>query len=133
MPFEDITKRHPGHFEHLASLSIAFLFAVVGSGVSAQGCETVRVYGAAPYTAEDFPLPLSARINLRRLMKREMHEIGRYDSPDTVDDAVFHTLLRDEIKRLQRERGEEPTGCITWSLVTELDSKRRVPPQEAFG
>lgn len=121
-----------GRLAHLASVSLAVLFAIVGSGVSAQGCETVRAYGAAPYTAEDYPLPLSARINLRRLMKREMHAIGRYDSPETVNDAVFHTLLGEEIKRFQRERGEEPTGCITWSLVTELDSKRRTPPQEAI-
>lgn len=126
------TRNHRDRLKHLVFLCTAAFFAIAGSDVSAQGCETVRAYGAAPHTAEDYPLPLSARINLRRLMKREMHAIGRYDSPETVNDAVFHTLLGEELRRFQRERGEEPTGCITWSLVTKLDSKRRTPPQEAI-
>ncbi|MEJ8574165.1 hypothetical protein [Microbaculum marinum] len=60
-----------------------------------------------------------------------MANIGRYNDPATVDDGVFHTLLESEIRVLQAERGEDPTGCITWDLVTTLDSQGRTPPPEA--
>lgn len=132
--FQDYNRRSaelPYRRVNCAFLPLAALLVVVGGDLAAQDCEIVRPYGPPPYTAEDYPLPLSARINLRRLMKREMHAIGRYDSPETVEDGVFHTLLALEIKRFQRERGEEPTGCITWGLVTTLDRKGRMPPPEA--
>ena len=133
--FQDLLRRFAApsrHREHRAFLPLAGLLAIFGSDLAAQACETVRPYGPPPHTAEDYPIPLSARINLRRLMKREMHAIGRYNDAATVDDGVFHTLLRLEIMRLQRERGEDPTGCITWELVTLLDSKGRTPPPEAI-
>lgn len=103
----------------------------MASVVAAQNCRLVQPTGQPPHSAEDYPLPLSLRVNLIRLMKREMAAIGRYNDPDTVDDGVFHTLLENEIRRLQAERGEAETGCITWDLVTSLDRSRRRPPPEA--
>jgi hypothetical protein len=111
--------------------ALAIAGTVFATAIEAQECRRVQALGTPPYSAENYPFPLSLRVNLIRMMKREMAAIGRYDNSETVDDGVFHTLLETEIKRLQTEQGEPETGCITWELVMALDSEGREPPPEA--
>lgn len=58
-------------------------FLVLGAAVSlfssaaiARGaCRAIMPVGAQPYTAESYPLPLSLRINLTLLLKRELQAL----------------------------------------------------------
>lgn len=112
--------------------ALVIAFSALAPAVEAQECRRVKPVGAPPYSAEDYPYPLSLRINLVRMMKREMAAIGRYSDPKTVKDHVFTDELEDQIKGLQAERGEPETGCITWKLVMTLDSEGHEPPLEAL-
>ena len=110
-----------------------FLIAVLTIAITApyaRACQAFKAAGDPPYTAESYPLPLSLRINLRLLMKRELTALDKYTYK--AGDQTFSDTLRTKIKGIQRERGEEATGCITWPLVQDLDSLNRTPPAESL-
>ncbi|WP_171182306.1 hypothetical protein [Ruegeria sp. HKCCD8929] len=118
-------------FQHLTKFALLPLFAALvwtGPAVS-QACRAISAQGQPPYFAENYPLPLSLRINLIFLMKEEMAARGEYDA--SLSSAVFTTLLESQIKRAQARLGHEVTGCITWELIQAYDSKSRTPPPEA--
>jgi hypothetical protein len=95
----------------------------------AQDCVGIIPAGSPPYTAEDYPLPLSLRANLIFLMKEALRDRGAYEA--SLTDSVFTTLLEAQIRQLQASRGEAQTGCITWDLVRDLDPLGREPPAES--
>lgn len=111
----------------------AFLLAILtiaSTAPHARACQAFKAVGEPPYMAESYPVPLSLRINLRLLMKRELSARGMYTYQP--GDQTFSDTLRTTIKKIQRERGEEATGCITWPLVQDLDSLNRTPPVESL-
>jgi peptidoglycan hydrolase-like protein with peptidoglycan-binding domain len=74
-----------------------------------------------PRYAEDYPLPLSLRRNLVFLVQRKMTGTGESQGPI---DGVYHLQLEAAVRRTQKRLGEEPTGCLTWSLIEHYSGTR---------
>lgn len=79
---------------------LLLLTVLVWTGPAAsQACRAIAAQGQPPYFAENYPLPLSLRVNLIFLMKEEMAARREYDA--SLSSAVFTTLLESQIKQAQ--------------------------------
>jgi putative peptidoglycan binding protein len=84
-------------------------------------CREIVPVSSPPRYAEDYPLPLSLRRNLVFLVQRKMAERREYKGPV---DGVYHLQLEDAVRLAQKQLGEEPTGCLTWSLIEHYSGAR---------
>ena len=110
----------------LATL-VALLFVVRPDSATAQSCEEIVPTGISPESAEDYLYPLSLRINLIYLVKREMRERGEYEAEL---DYTFSEDFQEAIKEAQARLGEPMTGCLTWTVVSDYDPLNRPQPNE---
>jgi len=81
-------------------------------------CRTVKAAIANPEVANDYPLPLSLRRNLVYLVKREMIKRGEYEAEklDNVS-GVYYESFAEAVQRVQKRLGDDPTGCLTWTVI----------------
>jgi hypothetical protein len=92
---------------------------------STADCISLAPAGDAPYTAEDYVYPLSLRANLVLMIKSEMRANGEFF--ESID-MTFRDPFHQAIARRQEALGEEPTGCVTWSVVRFYDPLSRETP-----
>ena len=108
-------------------LMLAAVLALTST--EAWSCREIVPIGKSPYTAESYPLPLSLRRNLVYLVKTEMRRRGEYNDEGDKLSGVFYDRFKEAVARAQQNLGEEPTGCLTWSVVREYDPAQRIPPK----
>ena len=108
--------------DRIAGAIVAFLIVTTSgicasSAYSARPCTGVTVKNAGG-SAEDYPYPISLRINLVVIVKRALIRSGEY-TYETLDNmnTVYTDRLADAVAAAEVDLGMEPTGCLSMPLV----------------